>query len=123
MKLTNAEVMEYFAEKMPGLTFDEELLARVINSFDCPVTMDTILNRHNDVLSGRTILNGTHAELTPQSSLTELPISKETWESCNRSGIFHIEDIQNLDLCNLSTLKFEALAEVTGNLIVAQIEQ
>ena len=122
MKLTNAEVVEYFNARTPGLSFDDEVLSRVIDSFDCPVTMETIFNRHNDVLSGRTVLNGTRAQITMRSSITELPITKETLLSCNKSCIFHLEDIMNKDLCNLSTLTFEALTEVTGELVCANVE-
>lgn len=114
MKLTSAEVVEYFQSVIPGLNIDHELMDRVIDSFDCPVTMVTLLNRHNDVLSGRTLLNGTTAAITPNSSITELPISRETFVSCSRSCILHMEDIFDDKLCNLNTLSFEALTELTG---------
>lgn len=121
MYLTKEDVIEYFEPKMPGLTFDPEVLDAVLASFDHVVTMDTILNRHNDVAEGRTLLQGNKVTLTMNSSITELPISKSTYESCKRSCILHLSDINDDELCSLSTLGFDALAEITGALINALV--
>lgn len=122
MRLTKEDVIEYFEQKVPGLEFEPEVLDAVLASFEYPVTMDTILNRHNDVVSGRTTLRGMAVTLSMDSSITELPISKATYESCKRSCILHLCDVNDDDLCSLKTLGFDALAEVTGALMKAIVE-
>lgn len=114
MKLTKMDVVEYYAKMNKGLSFDLDVLEQVVDSFPTPVTMDTILNRHNDVITGRTIISGGNVFITPRSSVTELDISKQTYDICRHSFVFHIEDINDNELCNLGSMRFDALAELTG---------
>lgn len=71
-------------------------------------------NRHNDVISGYTVIDGDAVLCSEKSSITELDISIETLISCNKHCIYHVCDVEK-DI--LPSLPFEAIADLTGAII------
>lgn len=71
-------------------------------------------NRHNDLITGATTIDGTDLIITKKSSISELDISLNTLITCNRACIYHIEDV---DKKLLPKLSFEAIADVTAAII------
>ncbi len=115
MKLTAKEVISIWGEKLQGFPWDEELIDRVIDSFDYAPSIDSVLYRTADVMSGATKINGKEVHVSAQSSITELNISPELYERCTAAGVVTIEDI-NKDRCAFA-MKFEDYAELTAAMI------
>lgn len=140
MKPDVKKIKNYWLSKYPMLDFDSETLEAVYLSLtdkeksllrlwdgfrvpddDTSFTLSKALNRHNDVCGGVTDLNydkGQYVvEITSKSSISELNITNETLRACNRSLIYHIEDINKEELPNLS---FKAIAELTAAILEAE---
>lgn len=125
MKIPIEEVVTHFAIVSPLIEFEDlDVLQKVLDSFgdyDAPVQQkyyyDCIMARYNDVMLGRTEITDEGLQLSSDSSICELPVEVDTYETCIHSFILRIKDIMDKDLCNLQTMSFEAMAEVTGAVI------
>lgn len=115
MKLTAKDVKSMLGHQMEGFPWDEETVERVLKSFHEPVSMDTIMYRTADVLSGATILVGDDVTITSQSSITELDISDELYKRCTKAGVMTLKDIDRERV--LSVLSFEDFADLTAAML------
>ncbi|MCM1215108.1 MAG: hypothetical protein NC548_11380 [Lachnospiraceae bacterium] len=124
MPLLNIDT-DTMSDCVAALTMEERATIAAWNPFTDPneevaFLLSKVLNRHNDVCAGSTAIvndKGNYVvEITAQSSISELDISLSTLRGCNRACIYHIEDI---DKEILPTLSFEAIADLTSAILVA----
>lgn len=128
-------VRDYWLSVSPLFNLDTDVLVTCINSLETvereillngdSVTDDEqheefnfvatkVFNRHNDVCSGATKIEGDDVLITEDSSITELNIELKTLRDCNRNAVYKIRDISKEVLPSLS---FEAIADVTSAVI------
>lgn len=116
MRLSAKEVMSIWKEKMAAFPWDEELLDKVIATFDYPPSIDTILYRTADVLSGASKINEDGVLfISAESSITELDISPELYKTCTKAGIITISDISE-ERCQ-KVLDIEDYAALTAAML------
>ena len=116
MRLSAKEVMSIWQERMELFPWDEELLDTVIATFDYPPSIDSILYRTADVLSGASTINEDGVlYISAKSSITELDISPSLYSTCTKAGIITIEDI-NKDRCQ-QVLSIEDYAALTAAML------
>ena len=142
MNKLNKEVMEYWHRRNACYIFDPETLDLAVSTLTeeeklilgkgvdtCKLDPDLrsrfmfvankAFNRHNDIISGYTILEDDEISCTEKSSITELQISPETLVDCNRNCIYHIADVEKTILPSLS---LEAIADLTAAIILYNTE-
>lgn len=130
------EIKEYWFKQSPYFILDSEVLDKVSRSLSADETLilekgfdactDAVskeaytfavhkaFNRHNDIITGSTVIDGDEILCSEKSSITELEISIGTLVDCNRHCIYHVEDVEKELLPGLS---LEAIADLTAAII------
>lgn len=121
-------VKEYWDKKSQYFSWDPETLDTVVSTLtDEEVetigssgpeaksfVMRKIFNRHNDLITGGTVLTEDGILCSEKACITELNIRVETLDDCNKHCIYHIEDIEKEILPGLS---LESIADLTAAII------
>jgi len=131
------EIKNYWFEQSPYFMLDSEVLETITKTLskdetlllsrgfeDCCkdeksklayiFTVNKAFNRHNDIITGATIIEDETILCSEKSSITELDITLETLKDCNKHCIYHVEDVEK-DL--LPGLSLEAIADLTAAII------
>lgn len=133
------EIRDYWNEQSPYFTFDVETLDAIVPTLsedetlilqkgrECCLKGDNQLNkdsylyavhkafnRHNDVICGYTVLEGSSVICSEKSSITELDISIDTLRNCNKNCLYHVSDVEKEILPSLT---LDAIADLTAAII------
>lgn len=132
MSKITKEIKDYWKKQSPYLSFDVDILDRVINTLsdeerkiltngdsDVKEEHDRYLfavtrafNRHNDFVCGYSdVADNGDIICSEKSSISELDIDYKTLVTCNRSAIYKVADMQT-EL--LPSMTFEASVELTA---------
>lgn len=132
------EIKDYWFEQSPYFRLDTDVLDSIIPTLSTDETLilnrgkdvclkssaldrgaylyavNKAFNRHNDIISGYTVIEDNSVLCSEKSSITELDISIETLISCNKHCIYHVCDVEKE---MLPSLPFETIADLTGAII------
>lgn len=131
-------VKDYFQKQSPLYRFDSEILELSVNTMsdterallastidDPDVETDPVVmfalykafNRHNDLYSHATVIDGNDIIISDNTSITELNISPQTFIDCSKNCIYKIKDVEAQ---YLPVLPLESIADLTNEIVLFQ---